>query len=39
VRNLLEKAGLREGEQFRVQESFDAAGRRRRAAEERRDRT
>jgi DNA recombination protein RmuC len=25
VRNLLEKAGLREGEQFRVQESFDAA--------------
>jgi DNA recombination protein RmuC len=24
VRNLLEKAGLREGEQFRVQESFDA---------------
>jgi DNA recombination protein RmuC len=26
VRNLLEKAGLREGEQFRVQESFDAAG-------------
>ena len=28
VRNLLEKAGLREGEQFRVQESFDGAGRR-----------
>ena len=26
VRNLLEKAGLREGEQFRVQETFDAAG-------------
>jgi len=26
VRNLLEKAGLREGEQFRMQESFDAAG-------------
>jgi DNA recombination protein RmuC len=26
VRNLLEKAGLREGEQFRVQESFDTAG-------------
>jgi len=26
VRNLLEKAGLREGEQFRVQESFDATG-------------
>ncbi len=26
VRNLLEKAGLREGEQFRVQESFDAPG-------------
>ena len=26
VRNLLEKAGLREGEQFRVQESFAAAG-------------
>jgi DNA recombination protein RmuC len=25
VRNLLEKAGLREGEQFRVQETFDAA--------------
>jgi DNA recombination protein RmuC len=25
VRNLLEKAGLREGEQFRIQESFDAA--------------
>ncbi|MGB7548265.1 MAG: DNA recombination protein RmuC [Terracidiphilus sp.] len=26
VRNLLEKAGLREGEQFRVQETFDATG-------------
>jgi DNA recombination protein RmuC len=26
VRNLLEKAGLREGEQFRVQETFDVAG-------------
>jgi DNA recombination protein RmuC len=26
VRNLLEKAGLREGEQFRVQETFDAVG-------------
>jgi DNA recombination protein RmuC len=26
VRNLLEKAGLREGEQFRVQETFDTAG-------------
>jgi DNA recombination protein RmuC len=26
VRNLLEKAGLREGEQFRVQETFEAAG-------------
>ena len=26
VRNLLEKAGLREGDQFRVQETFDAAG-------------
>jgi DNA recombination protein RmuC len=26
VRNLLEKAGFREGEQFRVQETFDAAG-------------
>ena len=26
VRNLLEKAGLREGEQFRVQESFEAPG-------------
>ncbi|HET7103520.1 MAG TPA: DNA recombination protein RmuC [Terracidiphilus sp.] len=26
ARNLLEKAGLREGEHFRVQESFDAAG-------------
>jgi DNA recombination protein RmuC len=26
ARNLLEKAGLREGEQFRVQETFDAAG-------------
>ena len=26
VRNLLEKAGLREGEQFRVQETFDPAG-------------
>ncbi len=25
VRNLLEKAGLREGEQFRVQETFDSA--------------
>ena len=25
VRNLLEKAGLREGEQFRMQESFDSA--------------
>lgn len=25
VRNLLEKAGLREGEQFRVQETFDAS--------------
>ena len=25
VRNLLEKAGLREGEQFRVQETFDTA--------------
>jgi DNA recombination protein RmuC len=25
VRNILEKAGLREGEQFRVQETFDAA--------------
>jgi len=25
VKNLLEKAGLREGEQFRVQETFDAA--------------
>jgi DNA recombination protein RmuC len=25
VRNLLEKAGLREGEQFRMQETFDAA--------------
>ncbi|HET7104882.1 MAG TPA: DNA recombination protein RmuC, partial [Terracidiphilus sp.] len=26
ARNLLEKAGLREGEHFRVQETFDAAG-------------
>ena len=26
VRNLLEKAGLREGEQFRVQQTFDVAG-------------
>jgi DNA recombination protein RmuC len=26
VRNLLEKAGLREGEQFRVQETFDVGG-------------
>jgi len=26
VRNLLEKAGLREGEQFRVQETMDASG-------------
>jgi DNA recombination protein RmuC len=26
VRNLLEKAGLREGEQFRVQETFDSGG-------------
>lgn len=26
VRNLLEKAGLREGEQFRMQETFDAGG-------------
>jgi DNA recombination protein RmuC len=26
VRNLLEKAGLREGEQFRMQETFDAIG-------------